>query len=404
MRFQKGFITLGFMFALTLSNGSLSLADEGNASNRWSVERANTWYAQQEWPVGFNYTPRYAINQLEMWQADTFDPTIIDQELGWAADIGFNMARVYLHDLPWQQDAMGFIKRIEEFLQIADKHDMAVMLVLFDDVWDPFPQAGRQQEPKPGVHNSGWVQSPGATILGDLSRHDELEPYVRGIIAHFGGDPRVAVWDLYNEPGNSNFISYRREELEDKHLYTLVLLEKVFTWAREENPRQPLTAGVWRNLGGSWQAQDPDDPTAPLFNFMLEHSDIVTFHSYLDAEDTRGLIEPLAALGRPMICTEYMARGHNSTFETVLPLFAEKNIGAIHWGLVSGKTQTIYPWRSWVGIIRFWDDLLSDEPDPWHHDLLRSDGSPYRPAEVELIRELIITKGSEQTAEEEGGL
>ena len=354
-------------------------------NEQWSVARASTWYDQRPWPVGFNYAPRYAINQLEMWQKETFDPVIIDQELGWAAGIGFNMVRVFLHHLPWQQDAAAFSQRIDLFLSIAEKHDIDVMFVLFDDVWNPVPQPGKQPEPTPGVHNSGWVQSPGAAILGDIHRHDELEPYVRGILSRYGDDERVAVWDLYNEPGNLNAIPYGNAEVDDKPKYSLILLEKVFAWARSEKPIQPLTSGVWRVKDGRWLGEDKDDPGAALFDFMLQHSDIVTFHSYLNAAETAIAIDSLALLDRPMICTEYIARGHDSTFETLLPLFAKQDIGAIHWGFVSGKTQTIYPWRSWVGAIRFWDSLFSDEPDPWHHDLLYADGRPYRPAEVELI-------------------
>ena len=354
-------------------------------NEQWSVARASTWYDQLPWPVGFNYAPRYAINQLEMWQKETFDPVIIDQELGWAAGIGFNMVRVFLHHLPWQQDAAAFSQRIDIFLSIAEKHDIDVMFVLFDDVWNPVPQPGKQPEPTPGVHNSGWVQSPGAAILGDIHRHDELEPYVRGILSRYGDDERVAVWDLYNEPGNLNAIPYGNAEVDDKPKYSLILLEKVFAWARSEKPIQPLTSGVWRVKDGRWLGEDKDDPGAALFDFMLQHSDIVTFHSYLNAAETAIAIDSLALLDRPMICTEYIARGHDSTFETLLPLFAKQDIGAIHWGFVSGKTQTIYPWRSWVGAIRFWDSLFSDEPDPWHHDLLYADGRPYRPAEVELI-------------------
>ena len=361
-------------------------------NEQWSVARSSIWYDQLPWPVGFNYAPRYAINQLEMWQEDTFDPVIIDQELGWAARIGFNMVRVFLHHLPWQQDAAAFSQRIDLFLSIADKHDIDVMFVLFDDVWNPIPQPGKQPEPTPGVHNSGWVQSPGAAILGDIHRHDELEPYVRGILSRYGDDERVAVWDLYNEPGNLNAIPYGNVELDDKPKYSLILLEKVFAWARSENPIQPLTSGVWRLKDGRWLGEDEDDLGAALFDFMLQHSDIVTFHSYLDAAETSTAIDSLAVLDRPMICTEYIARGHDSTFETLLPLFAEQDIGAIHWGFVSGKTQTIYPWRSWVGAIRFWDSLFSDEPNPWHHDLLYADGRPYRPLEVELIRTQISEK------------
>ncbi|MEZ7992209.1 MAG: hypothetical protein QMC31_10225 [Halioglobus sp.] len=385
---------IGMLVTLMLILASaVNAQTTGEAQNeQWSVARASIWYDQLPWPVGFNYAPRYAINQLEMWQEDTFDPVIIDQELGWAAGIGFNMVRVFLHHLPWQQDAAAFSQRIDLFLSIAEKHDIDVMFVLFDDVWNPVPQLGKQPEPTPGVHNSGWVQSPGAAILGDIHRHDELEPYVRGILSRYGDDERVAIWDLYNEPGNLNAIPYGNAEVDDKPKYSLILLEKVFAWARSEKPIQPLTSGVWRVKDGRWLGEDKDDPGAALFDFMLQHSDIVTFHSYLNAAETAIAIDSLALLDRPMICTEYIARGHDSTFETLLPLFAEQDIGAIHWGFVSGKTQTIYPWRSWVGAIRFWDSLFSDEPDPWHHDLLYADGRPYRPAEVELISTQISEK------------
>jgi hypothetical protein len=380
------------MLVLMLASTVNAQVVEEAQNEQWSVARASTWYDQLLWPVGFNYAPRYAINQLEMWQEDTFDPVIIDQELGWAAGIGFNMVRVFLHHLPWQQDPAAFSQRIDLFLSIADKHDINVMFVLFDDVWNPVPQSGKQPEPTPGVHNSGWVQSPGAAILGDIHRHGELESYVRGILSRYGDDERVAVWDLYNEPGNLNAIPYGNVELDNKRKYSLILLEKVFAWARSENTVQPLTSGVWRLKDGRWLGEDKDDPGAALFDFMLQHSDIVTFHSYLNAAETAIAIDSLTVLDRPMICTEYIARGHDSTFETLLPLFAEQDIGAIHWGFVSGKTQTIYPWRSWVGAIRFWDSLFSDEPDPWHHDLLYADGRPYRPAEVELISTQISEK------------
>ena len=385
---------IGMLVTLMLILASaVNAQTTGEAQNeQWSVARASIWYDQLPWPVGFNYAPRYAINQLEMWQEDTFDPVIIDQELGWAAGIGFNMVRVFLHHLPWQQDAAAFSQRIDLFLSIAEKHDIDVMFVLFDDVWNPVPQSGKQPEPTPGVHNSGWVQSPGAAILGDIHRHGELESYVRGILSRYGDDERVAVWDLYNEPGNLNAIPYGNVELDNKRKYSLILLEKVFAWARSENTVQPLTSGVWRLKDGRWLGEGKDDPGAALFNFMLQHSDIVTFHSYLNAAETAIAIDSLTVLDRPMICTEYIARGHDSTFETLLPLFAEQDIGAIHWGFVSGKTQTIYPWRSWVGAIRFWDNLFSDEPDPWHHDLLYADGRPYRPLEVELIRTEINAK------------
>lgn len=383
---------LRVMLFILLLNPMISQASQSDEKKQWNLDRALTWANQRPWGLGFNYVPRYAINQLEMWQQTTFDAEIIDQELGWAAEIGFNSVRVFLHHLLWQQDTEGFSQRIDGFLAIADSHGIDVMFVLFDDVWNPVSQLGRQPEPKVGVHNSGWVQSPGSAILGDLKRHDELEPYVRGILSAFGHDRRVAVWDLYNEPGNLNGISYGYGELKDKQSYSLSLLKKVFAWARSENPNQPLTAAVWRLNEGRWRGQQRDDPGAALFDFMLQHSDILSFHSYENAANTAKAIMALDAKGRPMLCTEYMARGHGSTFEALIPLFAKKNISAMHWGFVSGKSQTIFPWRSWISIIRIWDSFFSGLPDPWHHDLLSADGRPYRNEELLFIRALIDDK------------
>src|SRR5512133_1841758 len=127
----------------------------------WPVEQAWEWYRQQPWLVGCNFIPSTAINQLEMWQADSFDMKTIDRELGWAAAIGFNSMRVFLHDLVWQADAEGFKQRIKQYLAVAERHGILTMFVFFDDCWNTDPHLGRQPEPIPGVHNSGWVQSPG---------------------------------------------------------------------------------------------------------------------------------------------------------------------------------------------------------------------------------------------------
>src|SRR5690606_29800790 len=154
----------------------------------WTAEEASDWYEKQGWLVGPNYTPASAINQLEMWQEDTFDPETIDKELGWAADLGMNTARVYLHDLLYEQDSTGFIDRIDQFLAIAAKHGIRPLLVFFDSCWDPFPASGKQREPKPHVHNSGWVQSPGQNVLKDSTHYPRLERYVKGVVGHFAKD------------------------------------------------------------------------------------------------------------------------------------------------------------------------------------------------------------------------
>jgi hypothetical protein len=348
---------------------------------RWPEEKANAWYAKQPWLVGCNYIPAYAINQIEMWQADTFDLNAIEKELALAKGLGFNSIRVFLHDLLWEQDAKGFLDRADQFLAVADKHGIGVMFVLFDGVWDPDPKLGKQRGPRPHTHNSGWVQSPSRDLLKDRARREALAAYVKGVIGHFKDDRRVHAWDIYNEPDNTNVNSYgansrTKTELPDKEQLALALITKAFAWAREANPSQPLTAGVW---SGSWKSLDA---MTPMARFCVEHSDVISFHSYAPLEEVKSRVADLRRqFNRPLLCTEYMARPAGSTFETILPYFKEQKIAAYNWGFVDGKTQTIYPWDSWR-------KSYTGEPPVWFHDIFRKDGKPYREEEVKLIRKL----------------
>lgn len=367
MSIYSRFFALGFVLATA---GGLG------ARERWTIEKANAWYRERPGLVGANFTPSTAINQLEMWQAETFDPETIDRELGFAASLGFNSMRVFLHHLLWEQDREGFLERVDRFLTIADRHGIGVMVVLLDGVWDPNPRLGDQHEPRPHVHNSGWVQSPGAEILGDPGRYDELRAYVYGIVHHYRDDDRIHAWDVFNEPDNRNEGSYPDAELKDKPEKAAMLLKSVFLWAREAEPSQPLTAGVWM---GPWPAEQP---LAPIETLMLEESDFVSFHSYGELEEVRERVDQLRRYGRPVLCTEYMARPRGSRFEPLLRYFMDEKVAAYNWGLVSGKTQTIYPWDSW-------SKRYTAEPAEWFHDIFRTDGTPYDPNEVRYIRSIL---------------
>jgi len=329
---------------------------------RWTTEQAREWEKNQPWFFGANFTPSSAINQLEMWQAESFDPVTIDRELGYAQRLGMNIMRVYLHDLLWEQDRDGFIARIEHYLSIADSKGIKTMFVIFDDCWNKEFALGPQPPPKPYTHNSGWVQSPGYKIVEDLTQWPRLERYVKELLERFKADLRIAVWDLYNEPTNSvgDPITGARRPID-----SLPLLKAVFDWARAvDGVTQPLTTGVWL---------DRDD----LNQCILDLSDIVTFHSYKAPE--KGLLERIEtcnASGRPLICTEWLARGHGSTFADCLPVLREHCAGAINWGLVSGKTQTIYPW-GW--------SKDKGEPTLCHHDIFNKDGTLLHPKEEEPI-------------------
>lgn len=343
---------------------------------KWSAKRARDWYAKQPWLVGCNFIPRTAINQLEMWQAETFDPKGIDEELSWAAGLGMNTVRIFLHDLLWQQDSKQFLKRIDCVLSIAKKRGIGAMIVFFDSVWHPFPHLGTQREPEAGVHNSGWAQSPGVAVLRDEKAFDALKPYVTGVIKHFRDDPRVQVWDLWNEPDNTNSKSYGPRDIpEIKADLVTKLLPRVFEWARSAKPTQPLTSGIWL---GDWTSPNTLKPWEMA---QIEQSDVISFHCYGEPNDMERRIGYLQQYERPLLCTEYMSRGTGSTFEGILPLLKQHRIGAYNWGFAEGRSQTIYPWDSWQTPYTF-------EPDPWFHDIFRKDGSPYREDEVRLIKSM----------------
>ncbi|HXN23304.1 MAG TPA: cellulase family glycosylhydrolase [Candidatus Dormibacteraeota bacterium] len=366
------------MFAFLLIIFSLpAVATAQTEPQRWTEKSANDWYSRQPWLVGSNYIPANAINELEMWQPDTFDPKRIDTELGWAESLGLNTMRVFLHDLPWKQDPTGFRHRIDTFLRIAAKHRIKPLLVLFDSCWDPNPQLGTQHEPTPGVHNSGWLQSPGARALQDPAEYPRLEGYVKGIVGAFANDKRILGWDVWNEPDNTNSGSYGKSEPPDKPALVLALLPKVFAWARSVHPKQPLTSGLWK---GDWSSPEKLDPMAKI---QLNQSDVVSFHNYGKADDFEKHVVQLLQYRRPILCTEYMARGNGSTFEGSLPIAKKYKVAAMNWGFAAGKTQTYLPWDSWQ------KPYTDREPAVWFHEIFRTNGQPYRQEEVDFIRQTI---------------
>lgn len=322
------------------------------------------WLDRFPWPLGCNFVPSTAVNQLEMWQAETFDLPTIDRELALAASIGFNTVRVFLHDLLWADDAAGLVTRLGRFLDVAASHGIAVMPVLLDGCWNNYAHLGAQPDPLPGVHNSQWLQSPQPKVVVEPERWGPVQAYVEGVIGAFADDDRILVWDLYNEPGNEGLVGN-----------AIPLVEAVFAWARSVAPRQPLTVPIWN------QAEEYRD----LNRLQLDLSDVLTFHWYGDVEGMRALIDDLRSRGRAVHCTEYLARTEGNLLETHLPVLRDAGVGALNWGLVKGRTQTHRPW-SWLPD--------PEEPRVWFHDLFHPDGSPYDPAEIDLIQRLAPTRST----------
>ena len=343
--------------------------------SKWSIEKSQKWYDQNNWIVGCNYLPSNAINQLEMFQKETFDEEINKKELSWARQLGFNSVRVYLHDLLWA-DPIGFSERLNILLDICASLEIKPLLVLFDDCHRPYPKLGIQPKPVSGVHNSGWKQSPGMAIVNSI--HEEqlnnieiirLKRFVTEILSNFKDDERILMWDIYNEPGQFG--------IGDK---SLTLLELTWEWAYEVRPSQPLTACLDGSVGEG------------NIKLNAENSDIITFHTY-EGEKLQETIDKLKVYKRPLICTEYMAREFGSTFEFSLPIFKENNIGCYNWGLVAGKSQTHFGWSTILDLqkkkeggkfLEDGDDI--PEPEIWFHDILRKDGTAYNEKEVEFIK------------------
>lgn len=371
MKFIKIFFPICFLVM------QLHVYAQGNISSRqiWTKQQANNWYSKQPLLVGANFAPSTAINQLEMWQAESFDTATINRELGWAASIGMNSMRVFLHDLLYMQDAEGFLKRMDIFLAIADRHHIKVMFVFFDSVWDPFPILGKQKEPRPHVHNSGWVQSPGVEALKDSTQYPRLKEYVTGVVKYFATDERILAWDVWNEPDNMNAGSYGKYEIKNKGKVIAPLLKKVFEWARSVNPIQPITSGVW---AGDWSVHKNLEAWQKI---QIEQSDIISFHNYDGPAELEKRIKQLLKYKRPILNTEYMSRGNGSFFKGSLPIFKKYKVAAFNWGLVAGKTNTIYPWDSWK-------KKYTAEPTLWFHDIFRADGTPYKKSEVDLIKKI----------------
>jgi hypothetical protein len=336
---------------------ALALCANAFGGEIWSSEKAHQWYKEVGVLKGCNYLPRTAVNMTEMWQGETFDPETIDEELGWAQEAGYNSVRVYLQYLVWADDAEGLKKRIDKFLSIADSHGISTMLILFCDCSfaGKEPYLGKQNDPVPGVHNSGWVPSPGLKRVTDKSVWPDLEKYVKDIVGSFADDERIVVWDLYNEPGNSG--------MGEK---SLPLSEASFAWAREANPSQPLTIGAWANMNSRMSKR------------LMELSDVVSFHAYDGPDGVVARIDVCKGYGRPILCTEWLRRQVGNTFEAILPIFAENRVGGYHWGLVAGRIQTYMHWGSKKG---------SAMPKVWQHDVMYEDGKYYDEKELQLLRE-----------------
>lgn len=336
-------------------------------ANRWTEERANQWYASQEWPIGINYVAATAINQFEMWQEESFDPETIDREMGLAEGLGFNTVRIFLHDMLWEADPEGFKKRINTFLDICNKHKIKTIMTFFTNGGRfENPKLGKQPESVQGVHNSQWIQSPGAPSVNNPKSWPRLEKYVKDVMTTFKDDNRILLWCLFNEPESTK-----------QGAQSLPLLREVFKWGREVNPSQPLSSPIWICPGLHGTRSN-----FPIISFLGENCDVITFHCYYEAKEMETFISFMKQFNRPMICQEYMGRPR-SLFTDIMPILKKEKVGGISWGLTAGKCNFHLQWSSKAG---------DPEPEVWFHDIYRLDGTPFSQQEVDFIRSMTADK------------
>jgi hypothetical protein len=329
-----------------------------DTTQRWTESRAWKWYQQQPWPCGFNYIPAYAINYTAMWDKTSYDALAIDKELALAEKSGLNVLRAVLQFAVYENDPAYFLKTLDDFMTVCEKHAIKFVPALFDDCVfgiEHDPKVGVQPAPLQGWYAWAWSPSPGHSLVIDAGTHPRIEKYVKAVMGRFKDDQRILMWDLYNEPTNGGLGSA-----------SFPLLKKVISWARTINPQQPLTVDIWN--------QDKR-----LNDIALAASDIISFHNYGNKEALQKQINELKKYRRPLICTEWMNRPAGSVIAGNLPVFYEEKTGCMLWGLVNGKTQTHLPWGHRPG-----DPVQAT----WQHDLYKADFSAYDPAEIAIITKL----------------
>ena len=351
---------------------------------RWTPEEAWQWWDARPWIMGINYVPSCTPG-LSIWQPDTREDAlkVVRPELDLLQELGFNSVRMFIGMNWWVLDGDAHLDFLDEFLDELKKRGIGMMPVIGNDCVN----FGRPKDPtirRPvgpqkfdlGYH-SGHANSPftgekeevGWTYWDEEEYRGLCIGYLEAMFRRFGQDPRIDIWDIWNEPGNSN-----------RHGLSIPYLKQSFEIARSYDPIAPLTAGCWRyppNYGIDMRQQLEE-----IERVAIDLSDIVSFHQYSNFRDVQATVAMLEREKRPMANTEWLHRIFDNFVQDNLPLYFEKKIASYHWGLVAGNSQHYLPWED----IRGRKEL---DYTRWQHDIFRHDGkTPYDPEEIALFKSL----------------
>jgi hypothetical protein len=378
----------GWKLPVLLASGnqlSSQALQEGNPidldklrSARWDERRAFQYMQRFGEVKGCNYVPSDGSSILHSPNKE-----LIRREIGWARNVvGLNSVRVWVDLADYQINEEQVLTNFESFLGTCDANQIKVLPVLslqsfLDPEYDSKAAgaSGPLLDFHPSVHGGGWRYSnrlgwpccepegniPSKTMAAWVKTKPAAEHFIRSLLSRYAKDDRVLLWDLYNEAPKA----------------ARPLVETIFQWAREVNPSQPLSV--------CWQGHDL--------------SDVITFHTYArPGFETANRNSPgwdflteldwARAWGRPMLCTEWLARPFGNTIEAILPFYERYHIGWYVWGLCAvGPAQYQFPWDWPMG---------SPPPEKWFHCLLYPDGTPYSAEEILMIRDFKYRQVSEQ--------
>lgn len=345
---------------------------------KWSEEKVWAWYNAHSWIRGCNYMSADCANRIDQWQSEGFEERFetTKAEIALMEQLGFNSVRLIPEFVVWDEEHDSFFERFDRYLDLLWSHGISSMVVLANDCMPP--KTPEWKAPKLGPQNTDWgyhggrknsqhglFNAVGYHVLDDDDTAVRYFEMVREIVTRYKNDERIIIWDVYNEPGNSN-----RRELTPKNL------ERIFSICREIDPIQPLTCGTWSGDGES---------IPEIERYGLENSDIISYHNYHDYVTNIKIIKNLKKYNRPIINTEWLARCSHNTVEEMFPLFYLEKIGCYNWGFVAGKYQTYEPWNSsWQRYEA--NPNIDFDFTKWFHDLYRPNHRPYNPKEVDLIR------------------
>lgn len=347
-------------------------------NGKWSEEKAWKWYNSQPWIRGYSTYPSNCVNRIAMWQEYKHDEVIkqADYEFSLAKETGFNAVRAIIQFDVWLYQHDSFMKNLEEYISVANKHSQKVMLVLGNDCtvaksrWKA-PVFGEQKIDwgyhsgiKGGQH-AGDYKEPGYQLLDESDLLEKFYEMVGEIAQKYAKDERVQIWNIWNEVGNSN-----RENMSRS------IMEKTFEIVRSYSPIQPLTADVWsRHL---------IDEAKDVEKLALELSDIISFHCYGPYNEFVIMIKQLKEkYNRPLVCSEWLNRLGNNNVNEIFPLLYLEKIGSYHWGLMQGFSQTFEPWGGYFIRQANGENL---DLTVWQHDIFRFNGMPYIPSEIKTFK------------------